>query len=55
MMVEFTSDELLTICEWAMDRADALKRCTYVNAYAYETAQSIFQKAHEEYFKREAR
>jgi hypothetical protein len=51
-MVDFTTDELLAIANWAMDKADEAKRCRLVNTYIYETTQAIFQKAHDEYFNR---
>ena len=51
-MVDFTKEELLEIASWAMDKADNAKRCKWVNTFVYETAKSIFEKAHAEYFEK---
>ena len=51
-MIEFTTDELLAIASWAMDKADDARRCKLVNTYIYETAQAVFSKVHNEYCNR---
>lgn len=53
MAPEFTTQELNTICNWAMDAADKARRVLAFWPEPYEEAKAIFNKAHEEYMKRE--
>lgn len=48
-MVEFTRDELLQICNWAMAEADRYYKMHLISYY--EEARSIFVKANNEYAK----
>lgn len=52
-VMNFTKEELSTIMAWAMDAADKAKRSRIVNAYQYETAKAVFDKAFKEYNKGE--
>lgn len=50
---EFTASELHTICRWAMDAADKARKSMSYWPEPYEEAKTIFNKANEEYRKRE--
>ena len=50
---EFTKAELHTICNWAMAAADKARKQLSYWPEPYEQAQAIFNKANEEYRKRE--
>ncbi|MGM9682017.1 MAG: hypothetical protein ACI3XQ_00305 [Eubacteriales bacterium] len=51
-MVEFTDYELLMISILATEKADSEIRRRKSNVFAYETAESIYRKAHDEYCER---
>lgn len=53
MAQKFTTKELHTICNWAMDAADKAKKKLSYWPEPYEEAKAIFEKAHNEYMKRE--
>lgn len=53
MAPEFTKAELHTICMWAMNAADKARKQLSYYPEPYKQAQAIFNKANEEYRKRE--
>lgn len=53
MAPDFTTDELHTICQWAMDAADKARKHQSYWPTPYEKAKAIFEKAHQECMKRE--
>lgn len=48
-MVEFTREELLQICNWAMEEADRYYKMHLISFY--EEAKAIFTKANDAYSK----
>ena len=52
-MIDFTAQELLTICNWAMEKTDSAVRRKLQGTSFYELPKSIFDKANKEYARKQ--